>query len=847
MFEFFSPKRRVLVTILVLVGFAGILLFGLFSFSKPAEAGAARALGWVGAGALAIWGISEVSEGIQNAIASFDIIMINLLGGLAKLLGKLFTWVVGMLVQVAAYNNFLDATAVVTGWVIVRDLANMFFILILLVISIATILRVEAYSYKKLLPKLLLMAVLINFSKTICGIIIDFAQVIMLTFVNAFQAAAGANFFQALGINQMFSFETLANEAGAADQQWDLVGTAFLALIVVLIATITVGVLMVVLVARIVILWTLIVLSPLAYLLASFPQGQQYAKQWWDEFSKYVISGPILAFFIWLALIVAGGGTANTEIGVDSTALDAANGLGDIGKYNNLSSLVVGVTMLLVGLMFTQKLGIIGSGAAGAALSGLRRAGTAPFRTAWRGAKGGVGLAWRGTKGAAKFGAGQVSELTYAKTGVALPFSERRKEARAKRRKNISAMREAEGMAKTAERMAGGRAFLASVIDPRAASKMSRWEMAKATLGGKEAQGKVRRAADSLAGAAASEMRSVDPLQAERLKQRTEAAIGERQAAGQIAERDGLELKVRRGEADVFGLERGIQGIAKSRERQGMSDAALRKDLANERAEMQVAEEEKKTPMTPEERQQRYQELYNQNLSDIDVDKERKGLEKFFKEKGGVSAAQKLEGQWILEKGKLEDKLKIDASNLEKVKLRLENPDAARDAARSDRDDAEKSISRLSNEKKNNQLELNKLIEKASAPGGFLTPAERDKKFDLETRQKEIDVDIKQDQQVIQNIDVELKSIEQAAGAEKVKGAQEFFGKSYKQQLEQAVKSAESTLEKSLSQKMAELIKEKDFNNYDKLGEVWKKQGPEAAIAEFERIKAAKAAKVQTS
>ena len=513
------------MAVFVLVALTGAFIFGVFGFAKPAEAGAAKALGWVGAGALAIWGISSVSSGIQEAIASFDIIMINLLGGLAKLLGKLFTWVVGMLVQVAAYNNFLGAAAVITGWVIVRDLANMFFILILLVISIATILRVEAYSYKKLLPKLLLMAVLINFSKTICGIIIDFAQVIMLTFVNAFQAAAGANFFQALGINQMFSFETLANAAGAADQQWDLVGTAFLALIVVLIATITVGVLMVVLVARIVILWTLIVLSPLAYLLASFPQGQSYAKQWWDEFSKYVISGPILAFFIWLALIVAGGGTANTEIGVDSTALDAANGLGDIGKYNNLSSLVVGVTMLLVGLMFTQKLSIVGSGAAGAALSGLRRAGAAPFRMAWKGAKGGVGLAWRGTK----FGAGQVSELTYAKTGVALPFSERRKEARAKRRKNVSAMREAEGMARSAERMAGGRAFLASVVDPRAASKMSRWEMAKATLGGKEAQAKVRRAADSLAGAAADEMRPIDKFQGERLKQRTEEQIAERQ------------------------------------------------------------------------------------------------------------------------------------------------------------------------------------------------------------------------------------------------------------------------------------------------------------------------------
>jgi len=66
----------------------------------------------------------------------------------------------------------------------------MSFILILLIIAFATILRQESYS-KKLLPKLLIMAVLINFSRTIFGLLIDFSQVIMLTFVNAFSAGGG--------------------------------------------------------------------------------------------------------------------------------------------------------------------------------------------------------------------------------------------------------------------------------------------------------------------------------------------------------------------------------------------------------------------------------------------------------------------------------------------------------------------------------------------------------------------------------------------------------------------------------------------------------------------------------
>ncbi|PIP34883.1 hypothetical protein COX21_00500, partial [Candidatus Falkowbacteria bacterium CG23_combo_of_CG06-09_8_20_14_all_41_10] len=102
-------------------------------------------------------------------------------------IGLLIMLVMWVLIKLAQYNDFINATPVQFGWTIVRDVCNMFFILILLIIAFATILRVERYSFKTLLPKLILMAVLINFSKLICGVFIDFAQVIMLTFVNGFK------------------------------------------------------------------------------------------------------------------------------------------------------------------------------------------------------------------------------------------------------------------------------------------------------------------------------------------------------------------------------------------------------------------------------------------------------------------------------------------------------------------------------------------------------------------------------------------------------------------------------------------------------------------------------------
>ena len=145
------------ITILLVVLFCGIfgLLAGIdpvFAQEKPSTVmiGIVTVLGW---------------------IAFF----------LSYVVGYITTVIIDVLIWVVQFNNIINVEAVKVGWVIVRDLANMFFVLVLLVIAFATILRIESYNAKKLLPKLLIMAVVINFSKTIFGIIIDFSQVIMLT------------------------------------------------------------------------------------------------------------------------------------------------------------------------------------------------------------------------------------------------------------------------------------------------------------------------------------------------------------------------------------------------------------------------------------------------------------------------------------------------------------------------------------------------------------------------------------------------------------------------------------------------------------------------------------------
>lgn len=299
----------------------------------------------------------------------------KIIGGLIGLiisgLGLILVLVMEVLISVAQYSNFINAPAVGNGWVIVRDMCNMFFVLILLIIAFATILKLENYSYKKWLPKLILMAILINFSKTICGLLIDVAQVVMLTFVNAFKGMAAGNLVQNLGIKEIVTLASNGGDVGF----WAIVGAYFLGLIYILISLVVIVTMVAMLAMRIVMIWIYVVLSPLAYLMAAFPGGQKYSSQWWSEFTKNLIVGPVLAFFIWLSFAALQDGTVIKDFPVQGTSdIEARAAQGGVANSGDISSetteaakpevvlrFVIAIGMLIGGLKIAQEIG----GAAG--------------------------------------------------------------------------------------------------------------------------------------------------------------------------------------------------------------------------------------------------------------------------------------------------------------------------------------------------------------------------------------------------------------------------------------------------------------------------------------------------
>lgn len=370
-----SPRVRkalpVMIGLSALIGTAAVMAVGQFDpvFAQGANLDTANTAT-----------SSEAAKVIVGIIA-------EILFWINAFLGSLATTMFSILVWAFSWNEVLDVEAVQTGWGIVRDFANMFFIVVLLLIAFGTILRIEQYNYRKLLPGFVIMAILINFTQVFAGIFIDLSNIIMFTFTDKISNATGPGLISAFGLPRYSQI----TEGTQANSIFTILTAGFLSsMFLVMIIAVT-AIYALILVFRTVALWLLVILSPLAFLGYTFPQGRKFWSQWWSEFGKYIMVGPMLMFFLWLALLISTGTGQEQDAvnagGSDIAVVDLPVSSSEAVKTPDIIiKFIVSMTLLVAGLKFSADLGTMGAGvmrsasaslpAAAAGIASLGAAGT---------------------------------------------------------------------------------------------------------------------------------------------------------------------------------------------------------------------------------------------------------------------------------------------------------------------------------------------------------------------------------------------------------------------------------------------------------------------------------------
>lgn len=210
------------------------------------------------------------------------------------------------------------------GWTLARDLANLGFVLVIIIIAISTIVRYNEYGSQKLLFKLIAAAIVVNFSLTIAGVFIDFSHVLSRFFFKPLLSETEIN-GNSLGV--LPTTKLVKTLSGAFDPQklfaepeepepfdtesgsgfWTgyllKLGGLFFTIIFTVIATIVMFAIGTMLFLRYLHLTFLLITSPIIWLFWVVPgQGSHFSK-WWQEFTKWVAFLPSMSFFLYLALV----------------------------------------------------------------------------------------------------------------------------------------------------------------------------------------------------------------------------------------------------------------------------------------------------------------------------------------------------------------------------------------------------------------------------------------------------------------------------------------------------------------------------------------------------------------
>jgi hypothetical protein len=313
----------------------------------------------------------------------FVMLLINWIMGAIFWFFSRFVWLAAQLLEaVFKIEKFTDIPLVTIGWGITRGLCNMFFALILLVMAFSTVLQIETYGLKKTLPRLIIIALLINFSLMFAGLFIDFAQVLTHYFIDAAGGTAGPGGKPSISAQLMngLNIAKQYQEPKNLNKQDDLgnmlkVGTTgainvFMALVfgcfLIIIAAFVILAAAILMLVRVVWLWLLLIFAPIAwvsYIIPGLgPQGNLWEK-WWSDFIKWTFFAPIYAFFLYLATVAIGSGSFSqafskaTEITVNDGILSGMLQ----GSVTILMQYIVVIIILLGGLYTAQKFGIYGA------------------------------------------------------------------------------------------------------------------------------------------------------------------------------------------------------------------------------------------------------------------------------------------------------------------------------------------------------------------------------------------------------------------------------------------------------------------------------------------------------
>lgn len=328
----------------------GAVIFGLL-----AAVGGGALINAIGAGAAQI-GIFVIS------------LAIAVVGGILALVFGFAVdfaqWAMTMTTQIPIIHGW----AYNVGWIFTRDLTNILFIIVFAFIGLATILRIKEYEVGKILPRLLIVALLVNFSPVLVGLVVDIFNILTNFFLN--NALANMK-------NWQLALAPLATATGdIGNNVWSFSGsfTQMIANLFGIVAEciffllgifvfLTMGLIFIV---RVLAFWILLILAPFAFAAYILPTTRRWWSMWLNQLIQWGAIGLTTSFFVYLGFHLLASSFSVFEVtqlkaafagGTDASSLPA----GFAGLLASLFPYGVALIFMFIGIMAGMQTGAQGA------------------------------------------------------------------------------------------------------------------------------------------------------------------------------------------------------------------------------------------------------------------------------------------------------------------------------------------------------------------------------------------------------------------------------------------------------------------------------------------------------
>ena len=358
-----------------------------------------------------VCGTIDPGCGLVRAVVSMFHSASRLIGeNILRLANILFNQVFDITVR--NFKTYGGGTAVQQGWTISRDLVNISLIFVLIYAALGLILRADS-NQKKIVANVIVVALLVNFSAMLTGIVIDASNIVANQFYEmagkASKGTAAYSAGKAPDITTVILERTLTGTNASRLEEEVKNGTSnkyavlaqvfmndlfnlpfFLITTIVLVA----GALM--FFVRMLTLIFLLMLAPLAFLAWAIPNANKYFSKWLNKLVSNAIFAPAF-FFMFMITIMALGGGKDSLGGFGGKA-----GADDTSFVQNLIYLIMVNGMMVGSLLVAKEFGAYGASGAMGVLKksrglAMRGVGGASFGLAGRFGRGTVGR-WASSK-----------------------------------------------------------------------------------------------------------------------------------------------------------------------------------------------------------------------------------------------------------------------------------------------------------------------------------------------------------------------------------------------------------------------------------------------------------------